>query len=377
MKIKALFLGLFFLFPIFLWTQPYEITEVDIFSLGKLPLSEEVTVYGISIKNSIKEALEKFNKNEGDIEKSGEYYFLKGSPEGLVIRSTDKRNIQTIMLHPDFKMNLKGKTSQYYDLKTDEEFKSYVTECFGNPDYISQDDFGFATSLYYLKGFTFSRLGTTGIHCIIGLMSKEDIILEAKNHRAKKLEEIKEEETKEIPLSKTGFRQTLWGMNKEQVKKVESSKFFKEDKLNGAMKGLDSLLYQDNIGGLDALFCYYFAENQLTRARYLFIESHTNKNLYISDFEMVKSQLSQKYGKPYTDNIIWLNNLYKDDPDEYGLAISVGHLQYVAEWSLDETYIQLLLKGDNYKIIFWAEYTGKAFEKLEKRVIKKAKKVIW
>jgi len=378
MRLKILILGLVcLLFPLLSWTQTYEITEVDIFSLGKISSAEEVTVYGISIKNSLKEALEKFNKKEGDIEKKEEYYFLNGLPEGLVIRSVDKKNIQAIFLHPDFKINLKGKTSKYYDLKTDEEFQSYVTECFGKPDYISQDSFGFVTTLYYLKGFEFTRFGTSNIYFTFGLMSKEDVILEAKDRGAKTLEEIKVEETKKIPLSKTGFRQTLWGMSKEQVRKAESSKFIKEDKLSGAMKGLDVLIYQDNIAGLDCAIVYYFAENRLTRARYLFTEEHSNNNLYISDFKMVKSQLSQKYGQPYRDDIIWSNDLYKDDPSEYGTAIAVGHLQYVVEWDSPEIYIQLLLKGDNFKINHWAEYTGKAFRKFEKKVIEKAQKIIW
>lgn len=37
------------------WAQPTEITEVDLFSIGKLPTAENVTVYGINIKNSLDE----------------------------------------------------------------------------------------------------------------------------------------------------------------------------------------------------------------------------------------------------------------------------------------------------------------------------------
>jgi hypothetical protein len=190
MKKVILFIAILFLICLISWSQPYEITEIDIFSLEILPNSKEITVYGISFKNSFKEALEKFGKNEEDISKKREYYFIDGLPKGMVIRSVDKNNINAIFLHEDFKINLKGKTSKYYDLKTDEEFQAYVTECFGSPDYIYKDSWGFGTHFYYLKGFEFYRIGK--ITFTIGLMSEEDIISKARESGAKKLEKIKE-----------------------------------------------------------------------------------------------------------------------------------------------------------------------------------------
>ena len=107
------------------------------------------------------------------------------------------------------------------------------------------------------------------------------------------------------------------------------------------------------------------------------MEKHSNKTLYISDFKDINNQLSKKYGKPKKDEIIWLDDLYKDDPSDYGLAISIGHVRYLAEWDLSESEIQSVLQGDNYEINFWVEYKGKAFKELEEKVIEKAKKDIW
>lgn len=213
--------------------------------------------------------------------------------------------------------------------------------------------------------------------CPICIPIEKKIEKRAKEKGTKTREQIKKEEAGEIPLSKTGFRLTRWGMSKAQVKNAESSKFIREEKLGGAMKGLECLVCQDNIAGLDCLIVYYFAENRLTRARYLFTEDHSNNNLYISDFEIVKSQLSQKYGQPIRDELIWSNDLYKDDSSHYGMAIAIGHLQYVVEWSLPETYIQVLLQGDNFKINHWVEYIGKAFRKFEENAREKAQKSIW
>lgn len=384
MRTKILALGFVFLFPLFLWTQPYEITEVDIFSLGKLSNSEEITVYGISIKNTLKEALEKFSKIESDLEHRGENapYLLIVSP-GFTIRSIDKRTIDSISLRNEFKDNLKGETSKYFDLATLEEFKGYITKSFGRSDYKQSDHIAGIWDkeiFYYLNGFIFERLfvgAGSEPTILLELTSKENIILKATKNGAEKAGEIKEDKVGKMPLSKTGFRQTLWGMSKEQVRKIEASELINEDKLNGALKGLDIIVYKNNIAGLECGIAYYFAENQLTRARYLFIESHTNKNLYISDYKTIKNQLTQKYEMPTRDDTIWSDDLYKGDSSEYGMAVSVGHLQYVAEWDLPETYIQLLLRGDNYKITNWVEYSGKAFKEFEKKVLERAKKDIW
>jgi hypothetical protein len=52
-------------------------------------------------------------------------------------------------------------------------------------------------------------------------------------------------------------------------------------------------------------------------------------------------------------------------------------LSYMVEWDLQDTEIECVLFGDNYKISFWIEYVGKAFKELEKKAIEEAKKNIW
>lgn len=385
-KIFIILILSLFLLSFQLSAQPYEITEIDIFSLGKIPKAEDITVYGVSLKNSFKEALEKFNKKEPDIKYTGKVYSLDIMPDSFRIISIDKKNIDSIILFSEFKNKLKGKTSIFYDLMTSWEFKDYVIKYFGKPDYIYQNYIKNVVEidkLYYLNGFVFVRFFVKNEPSIsMQLISKEKLILEVKEEGLKREAKTREKTTDRVPTqekieSTTHFRKTHWGMSKERVKKVESSKLLKEEKGSGAIKGLYLLIYEGNIGGLDCAIAYYFAENQLVRARYLIIESHSGKNLYISDFDYIKNQLNEKYGLPIRDDIIWLDDLFKDDPSDYGMAVSVGHLQYVAEWYLPETEIQLLLKGDNYKISLWVEYVGKAFKELEKKVREKAKKDIW
>ena len=159
------------------------------------------------------------------------------------------------------------------------------------------------------------------------------------------------------------FRKTTWGMGKIQVKKTEKGKIVKEDE--------DLLAYQGTVGGFDCLILYIFAEGKLVRAKYVFTETHSNQNDYISDFNTLKEILTKKYGKPDDDSHIWKNDLYKDDYQEWGLAISIGHLVYQAIWEISETKIFLTLSGENYKIWLEIEYQSKKLKKLEQKAKEK------
>jgi len=164
------------------------------------------------------------------------------------------------------------------------------------------------------------------------------------------------------------FRQVKWGMTSEQVKKIEKLKLSDE----GNIGKIKILRYTGEIiGGLSCDVIYIFANNCLTRAKYIFTNYHTNKNDYISDYKTLKNLLIKKHGTPYRDEVFWKNNLYKDDPQYYGFAISIGHLAYFTMWDLSETIITLGLSGENFKINLVIEYTGKRWREYEKKVEEK------
>ncbi len=169
------------------------------------------------------------------------------------------------------------------------------------------------------------------------------------------------------------FRAASWGMNVEQVKKVEKSELFDERK----SRGLDMHTYKGDAGNLACLFTYYFAENQLVEGRYIFIEKHSNKNLYIEDFNEVNNNLVEKYGKSSSSNTIWRDDLYKDDYSDWGTAISVGHLVFELKWIFIESMITHRLSGDNYKITHVLDYKSELHKELVKKIEAKAKKKIW
>ncbi len=159
MKIKALFLGLFFLSPILSWSQPYEITEVDIFSLKKPISAKDITVCGINIENSIYEILNKLGKNKSDLFKYVGYDILHIEP-GFQINTADKKTIKSIYLHSKFREKLKGKTAGLFNLETSEDVAKYIKSYFGEPDhkrYNRLEDSGYEHNVYYYySGFKFN-----------------------------------------------------------------------------------------------------------------------------------------------------------------------------------------------------------------------------
>ncbi len=173
-------------------------------------------------------------------------------------------------------------------------------------------------------------------------------------------EYIKEEQKKEDLYD---FRKTNWGINKAQVKITEKGKIVKEDE--------NLIAYQGNISGLDCFIFYILAEGKLVRAKYAFTETHSNKNDYIPDYNSLKETLIKKYGKPIEDSHLWKNDLYRDDNQNWGFAVSLGHLVYFADWETSTTNISLALYGENYEISLAIEYQSKKLKSLEEKAKQK------
>jgi hypothetical protein len=156
------------------------------------------------------------------------------------------------------------------------------------------------------------------------------------------------------------FRKTNWGMSKEQVKATEDKKpDFEAD---------DRLFYNLKINGDDYICVYRFLEDKLYSGSYRFTVKHVNKNRYIDDYKELKEILTKKYGKLISDEIKWKNDLYKDNKSEWGMAISVGDLEYWTYWETSTTEICLLLTGDNYKITLDIHYYSKKLKEWANKI---------
>ncbi len=169
------------------------------------------------------------------------------------------------------------------------------------------------------------------------------------------------------------FRQTVWGMTKETVKRTEKTKPFKEED--------SQLIYIDTIINLNMAVIYDFIDSKLVSTGYAVLEKHSNENLYINDYKELKSVLAEKYGEPsdkWTDGseykeIAWLDDLYQDDPSRWGFAISVGDLVYQSFWETDKTEIIMRLYGDNYEISLLIKYFSKKLKHIKEKEEEKEK----
>src|ERR1035437_5720723 len=147
-------------------------------------------------------------------------------------------------------------------------------------------------------------------------------------------------------FSQYDVRKVNWGMSKQQVEKSE--KYLKKLKNEDE----ESLTYKTTLLNKEVYLDYSFKENKLRSVFYYFERNHTNHNDYIDDYIDLKEALIKKYGEPSSDDIIWENNLHKDNLQEYGLAISVGLLEYLTQWTHinNTTNIVLNLYGKDNKI---------------------------
>lgn len=144
------------------------------------------------------------------------------------------------------------------------------------------------------------------------------------------------------------FQGLKWKDNKRDIK----------SKIKGLEESENMMTKETVIANLDATLVFGTVKDQLSYIGYLFNEEHTNKNLFIKDFEKVKSILTKKYGEPTGDFINWNNDLYKDNPQDYGTSVAVGYTEYTAYWKLSDTDIILKLKGDNFKINMLVKYAS-------------------
>jgi hypothetical protein len=160
------------------------------------------------------------------------------------------------------------------------------------------------------------------------------------------------------PTVGEGYDRTKWGMSPDEVRVLYHDKEF---------KGQDNIPYfEGQTAGKDSVTVFYFTQAQLTAVAVILNEAHTNRNAYLAEYQFLKQQLTKKYGDPTEDESRWLNDLYQDDPDEYGFAVSLGHLTLLSKWETKGTEIELSCSGKNFKISNRIQYASSDLKNLMK-----------
>lgn len=165
-------------------------------------------------------------------------------------------------------------------------------------------------------------------------------------------------------FAQTDFRKSTWGMSKSQVKQIEAVEPLTDVK--------DMLVCSSKLASLETLIGYIFVEGKLVRGIYQFGDKHTNRNDYIDDYKKLKELLTKKYGSPKKDDVVWKNDLYKGDVQNYGMAISIGHLSYYSSWTTDRTKIALFMYGENFEIDTALEYSSTELQDFAKKAEEEA-----
>jgi hypothetical protein len=151
---------------------------------------------------------------------------------------------------------------------------------------------------------------------------------------------------------KKHFRQAQWEMTQNQVLRLEGNPVVKEKS-----DGLDVMRYKENVKEMDCWVEYIFKEDKLIKANYIFLMDHEYKSLYFGDYKKVKEFLTEIHEQSPLTNVNWMNPTHKEDYSKWGLAVSLGHLEYSAIWNLPETEIVLRLFGKNNKVNLIVDYT--------------------
>ena len=151
------------------------------------------------------------------------------------------------------------------------------------------------------------------------------------------------------------FRSVRWGMTEEEVKALEGSDVAVSGKVDG--KNAWYIGYTTTLMGNNVILAYYFGPDGLYEADYIWQEDHSNENLYISDYNEVKKELTKKYGSPQFDDEMWDTSSHKSYYSERkGDALSYGYLSYITAYSTDRTEILMYMVADNYDVGFYIWY---------------------
>lgn len=150
------------------------------------------------------------------------------------------------------------------------------------------------------------------------------------------------------------LRNVNWGMSIQEVIQSEEQDY-------DYMSGDESQLVYSNITAGTVKFSYLmynFDDAALNQAIYYAEDTHTSDNLYVEDYKTLKDKLTSLYGTPNPDDVkeIWYDDLYKDDPNDYGKAVARGDLTMATRWTTDTSVITLFLSGDNYQCKLAIQY---------------------
>ena len=150
------------------------------------------------------------------------------------------------------------------------------------------------------------------------------------------------------------FRNSKWGMTKEAVTASEI-------KMDPVEINENTIKYKTQILSKNVELIYLFSQNKLAGAAYKLDDNYLNSRHFLNTYKRFKAALTQKYGPPREDMTNWLNDTFRNVSQKRGLALSLGHTEYFANWETAISKISIRLEEENYYVLCAIEYWSKEY----------------
>lgn len=159
----------------------------------------------------------------------------------------------------------------------------------------------------------------------------------------------------------TGFRGYEWGTPLGEVKSAEDMKLYLD---------LPNILgYSGKVAGVSSIVSYDFTDGRLVSGMISPREKFPTPTEYLRLFERLTGLLTEKYGEPLRHED-WLDDLFRNTPEEYGFAVKQGHLRITCKWDLGETLIKAYLYSSDNEPSMYIYYADKAASQEKEKAIR-------
>lgn len=134
---------------------------------------------------------------------------------------------------------------------------------------------------------------------------------------------------------KPDFRTACWGDRQKVVLEREEDDSSRENE--------PFLSYKVTIAGMDMEAVYAFEGNALKGGFYQLKENYIDHEKYIAAYQRLREILIDEYGEPHSEAANWKNDLFKDKPEHWGLALFIEHVDFSVHWNYENTNILISL----------------------------------
>ena len=136
------------------------------------------------------------------------------------------------------------------------------------------------------------------------------------------------------------FRIGFWGDDIETINRYETAKF---EGISEEDDGTTMMMYSGTVSGRNNTYITYLFDftGKLYQCFYGFNDTYSGAELYIAAYKSLKESLTEKYGKPVSDERKNLSSLARYADED--IALQLGYSAYRAVWKTETTEITLIM----------------------------------